>query len=133
MSSATVRPGCRLLEYNPAKRLTAEEALRHPYFTSGEPPAPCVFPQGFTPRYSSKTARAAPTKKRGSASAAAPAAVVGKGAQRPPGGGRGPLVTGSAQLAAVRAAVPGAAEAARKGGRGKALLGDADSSKRQKR
>lgn len=31
----------RMLDYNPATRLTAKEALRHPYFVS-EMPRPCA-------------------------------------------------------------------------------------------
>lgn len=32
-----------LLEYDPEKRLTAEQALKHPYFTTGDPPTKSCF------------------------------------------------------------------------------------------
>ena len=40
----------RLLEYDPEKRITAVEALQHPYFTSGEKPAEDCF-EGSTIQY----------------------------------------------------------------------------------
>ncbi|ODH51188.1 CMGC/CDK/CDK8 protein kinase [Paracoccidioides brasiliensis] len=40
----------RLLEYDPAKRLTAKEALEHPYFSTGSPVATNCF-EGFEGKY----------------------------------------------------------------------------------
>ncbi|KAF7798594.1 hypothetical protein EIP86_009816 [Pleurotus ostreatoroseus] len=40
----------RLLQFDPAKRITAAEALQHPYFTSGPPPIPVPAPGTMAPQ-----------------------------------------------------------------------------------
>ncbi|KAK3819631.1 MAG: kinase-like domain-containing protein [Benniella sp.] len=69
----------RMLTYDPAKRITAEEALQHPYFTEAPPPKhPSMFPT-----WPSKSER---TVKR-NASPSAPQAIHGHGQEEEELGG----------------------------------------------
>ncbi|KAG0223062.1 kinase-like domain-containing protein [Mortierella sp. GBAus27b] len=69
----------RMLTYNPAKRITAEEALQHPYFSEAPPPKhPSMFPT-----WPSKSER---TTKR-NASPSAPQAAHGHGQEEEEFGG----------------------------------------------
>jgi serine/threonine protein kinase len=54
---------CRLLQYHPGKRLTAQQALEHPYFQQQPSPSMNCYPAGYKPRYSSKATREQQRKK----------------------------------------------------------------------
>lgn len=68
---------CRLLQYHPGKRLTAQEALNHPYFKHDPLPGMNCYPQGYNLRIASKVNRDSQKKKAG---AAASNATSGGGA-----------------------------------------------------
>lgn len=54
---------CRLLQYHPGKRLTAREALNHPYFKHEPLPGMNCYPQGYNLRMPSKVTREGQKKK----------------------------------------------------------------------
>lgn len=53
----------RLLQYHPGKRLTAQEALNHPYFKHEPLPGMNCYPQGYNLRMPAKLAREGQKKK----------------------------------------------------------------------
>jgi hypothetical protein len=91
---------CRLLVFDPAKRLTAQRALRHPYFTCTPLPSNNVYPPGFKPRYASKTKHDALPKKRPTAGAPP---LASAGAKRPGSA----AVGGGVRTAGSTGSVPG--------------------------
>lgn len=77
---------CRLLQYNPCKRLTAREALQHPYFKQPPLPTNACYPSGYKPRYSSKATREQQKKKPVAAAGNAAVAAGKPGAAAKPAG-----------------------------------------------